>query len=193
MSFPRSTNFSFALCCLLLLLLTLMFLLLFLMLLFLFCFCCFHSNQEFFQSIPSPGKLLSRLSQCAYTSSVLLLWLLRFLLYSRLPSPSYTLPLELPAGFIVALTFPALKETSSRLAPQSARATAGALAYAAYEGVGASLGAFLSGLAYDGEGGARGIFSSFAVFAAAACLMNGALQWWAYRGKDRDGLEKKKK
>ena len=78
---------------------------------------------------------------------------LRLLYYSLIISPWQILPIELIQGVTFGFFFPCLVAVSSDIAPTGTETTMTALAWLMFDGVGGSMGGWLSAMIYHQYGG----------------------------------------
>ena len=77
----------------------------------------------------------------------------RLLYYSMMATPWQVLPIELVQGITFGLFFPCLVSVSAQSAPPGAETTMTTLAFIMFDGLGCSLGGWVSGRLYQAVGG----------------------------------------
>ena len=99
------------------------------------------------------GLLLSRLGNSLCMTVVLVAHGMRLLYYSMIVTPWQVLPIELVQGVTFGLFFPCLVSVSAKSAPPGAETTMTTLAFIMFDGLGCSLGGWVSGWLYQAVGG----------------------------------------
>lgn len=96
---------------------------------------------------------------------------IRFLLYSFLTNPWYTLPIDLLQGVTFGLFYTLMATYAKAVAPVGTEATIQGLVGGTFEGLGLALGGLLGGQGFSYFGG-RVTFRITAVFAAVCCVLH---------------------
>lgn len=143
-------------------------------------FNCLGEIPIFFMS----GRLLSWLGSSLLMSLVLLVHALRLLYYSVISTPWQVLPIELVQGITVGLFFPTLVTMSAQAAPPGAETTMTTLAFLCFDGLGISLGGWVSGKLYQNLGGSL-TYRIFGLLCLLGSLFTAFLQHRIKRDKTR--------
>ena len=99
------------------------------------------------------GILLSWLGNSLAMTTVMVAHGCRLLYYSIISTPWQVLPIELVQGITFGLFFPCLVSVSAESAPPGAETTMTTLAFIMFDGLGCSLGGWVSGWLYQSVGG----------------------------------------
>lgn len=121
------------------------------------------------------GCLLQRIGHVHAMSLVLGSFAVRFLLYSVLSDPWWTLPVELLQGLTKGVFTSTMTSYASRLAPTGAGTVMQAMSGAMYEGVGFALGGLIGGWSMERLGGSA-TFLWFGCGALVLCGMHVIVQ-----------------
>nr|XP_018907870.1 PREDICTED: major facilitator superfamily domain-containing protein 6 [Bemisia tabaci] len=121
------------------------------------------------------GWILRKLGHVNSMSLVLLAFGVRFLLYSLLSNPWYSLPIELLNGFTFGLLFPTMASYASIIAPPGTEASVQGLVGAVFEGVGVSCGSLIGGLLAGWYGGAA-LYRVAAIGCFLVCVLHVMIQ-----------------
>lgn len=120
--------------------------------------------------------ILKRIGHVHAMSLVLLVMGVRFMFYSILVNPWWTLPIECLNGLTFGLFYATMASYASIVAPPGTETTTQGMVGAVFEGVGVSLGSFIGGLLLEEIGGSR-TFRAFGIFALVACLIHALVQF----------------
>lgn len=104
----------------------------------------------------------------------------RFISYSFLTDPWYTLPIEFTHGITFGIYYATITSYASILAPIGMSATLQGLVGGINEGAGMATGSLLGGLLY-GRFGGRLTFLSYGLGAVSCCLLHAAFQFFGRR------------
>ncbi|KAJ4443502.1 hypothetical protein ANN_05174, partial [Periplaneta americana] len=112
---------------------------------------CFVGEIPFFFLA---GRILKKIGHVHAMSLVLFMFGLRFVLYSVIANPWWSLPLEVLQGPTFGIFYTTMASYASIVAPPGTETTMQGVVGAMFEGVGLSLGGLLGGVLYDRYGGA---------------------------------------
>lgn len=127
--------------------------------------------------------ILKRIGHVHAMSLVLLITGVRFIFYSVITNPWWTLPIEFSNGITFGLFYATMASYASIVAPPGTETTTQGMVGAVFEGIGVSLGSFIGGLLFEDNGGSR-TFRYFGIFALVACLSHAFVQF-LIRGSDK--------
>ncbi|KAF5289130.1 hypothetical protein FQR65_LT02019 [Abscondita terminalis] len=124
--------------------------------------------------------ILKRIGHVHTMSLVLLVVGVRFMYYSLLTNPWWTLPIEFSNGLTFGLFYATMASYASIVSPPGTETTTQGLVGAAFEGIGVSSGSLIAGLLIDANGGSK-TFRMFGIFALAAFLVHALIQFMIQR------------
>uniref|UniRef100_A0A336LKW0 CSON013643 protein n=2 Tax=Culicoides sonorensis TaxID=179676 RepID=A0A336LKW0_CULSO len=133
---------------------------------------CFGGELPFF--ILS-GYILKKIGHINTMTLVLCAFGLRFLCYSFLTNPWYTIPIEFLNGLCFGLFYATMASYASIVAPAGTEATLQGLTGAVFEGIGVSLGSLLGGRLMGKIGGSL-LFRYFGIAAWVAAALHALVQ-----------------
>ncbi|KAF2887038.1 hypothetical protein ILUMI_19135 [Ignelater luminosus] len=128
--------------------------------------------------------ILKRIGHVNAMSLVLLVIGVRFIFYSVITNPWYTLPIEFCNGLTFGLFYATMASYASIVAPPGTEATTQGLVGAVFEGIGVSLGSFIGGLFFQEFGGSM-TFRIFGISALVVCLLHAGVQYLIQRREDQ--------
>lgn len=95
----------------------------------------------------------------------------RFLLYSYITNPWYSLPIEILNGITFGIFYSTMTSYAHIISPPGFESTMQGIVGAAFEGLGVAIGSFVGGAVYKTMGGVY-MFRAFGLFAIILCLLH---------------------
>jgi len=96
---------------------------------------------------------------------------IRFILYSYITNPWYSLPIEILNGVTFGLFYSTMASYAHIISPPGFESTVQGIVGAAFEGLGVAVGSVVGGAVYSAMGGVF-MFRSFGLFAIVLCLIH---------------------
>ncbi|CAG0881978.1 unnamed protein product [Darwinula stevensoni] len=126
---------------------------------------CFLGELPFFFL---SGKILKRTGHSHALSIVLLVFGLRFIIYSYLVDPWWVLPVEVSQGFTFGIFYSAMTSYAYVICSSQVAATMQGIFGGTFEGIGMAAGSLIGGVVYKHHGGSK-TYYYFGIFSLGVC------------------------